>query len=154
MKKQIIPILTFLLCTVFSLTGCSDDKDDLVADPQNTRTAEIYEDSFPIGNECKIYWTPGNQLNCDYGLSIIGPLNGLGNININTLPEGKSWASQVLCMPGWGYMARHGVLNTETGEQEYTYSAFYLVQSLYNDTGVTIGAQIKYCPFTPGKGWD
>lgn len=153
MKKQIFQILFSFLLIGTMITGCSDD-DEPAADPQNTKTVQTFGEILSIGNECSIYWNPDNQFSSDYALSIIGPVSGLGNLNIHSIPEAKNWSSRGLCMPGWGYMARHGIFNTATGLQEYTYSAFYVVRNLYNEEKEIIGAEIKYCPFTPGKGWD
>ena len=149
-----------LLVMALSMVSCGGNDEKAAADneennlPEGTVTVNLTNNEYVnTGTGGLIKWvSPNDMESYSHAIDIVslGKKAGLGSIDINSIPE-NGWARKIACKPGYAYIIRYVV----PIEQSYlTYSGVYVVKNLQNTAGGIMGAEIQYCKFTPGKGWN
>ena len=156
-------IMIFAALLLFS---CKKDDDsssvsEKTKDPEGTVTVNIRHDTgdshvvySPDGGYVYLSISESNNICPYYNAMIVslGKGNNLGSININTLPT-NGWTNQSAAIVGNLYIVRYDCLIG--GNQHLHYIGLQVQSELTAVTnGGIVGYKIKYCPFTPGKGWN
>lgn len=145
MKKFALQILSLLLLCV--MQACTSDEpsdpdsgqeispDEKVPDPTGTVLLSM-RDADNGSTSLNGIYIRNENFTSGYSSGVcsfvdLGPVNGLGNVSY--IPK-EGWASQVMVVPGHGYVARvYG-----------KYYRIYVIDYAYSTMGGIIGADIKY----------
>ena len=105
------------------------------------------------------YWTSGVKSKAE--IVSAGTGSGLKSINTNKIPT-SGWNSESVAKEGNLYILRYTISwekddrskeHPESGSVEFYYGVQVVDTRVSTDGGI-IGFTVKYCPFTPGKGWN
>lgn len=97
--------------------------------------------------------------NPDCTIVSLGKANGLGNLNTNNVPA-VGWAPTIAAVKGNLYILRYSIswdCNDDSVKEHYEnayYFGLYVVDTILSTENGILGYTVKYCPFTPGKGWN
>ncbi len=87
----------------------------------------------------------------------LGNANGLGNLNTDKVPS-VGWAESMAAVKGNLYILRFSCIwiswSSDVQHNDEYYFGLYVVDSIVGTDNGILGYTVKYCPFTPGKGWN
>ncbi len=141
-------------------------------DPEGTVTVNLRIDYFPhemgaVGDDTgEIYVSRANNLVTQFDhnwgregrrhqIVYLGQGSSLGSINTNKLPE-TGWAEEAAAIVGGLYIICF-VMPIQTGfdiELPSSYYGLQVIDTIVGTDNGILGYTVKYCPFTPGKGWN
>ena len=81
----------------------------------------------------------------------LGSVHGLGSISTEKVPA-AGWSSKSAAIVGNGYILRY-TMKWNDFEANFYYGV-YVEDTIVGTDGGILGYKVKYCPFTPGKGWN
>lgn len=146
MKTRLI-MLVMMLATL-TLASCNKNA---FSDPEGTVTVNLRNDAYAttIQGSYAIKVNKANNLEPydSYGIPTIvsvGSGNSLSSININQLPS-SGWAKESAAIVGNLYIVKYS---------DTFCVGVQVVSELTGTSSNILGYTVKYCPFTPGKGWN
>lgn len=81
----------------------------------------------------------------------LGAVHGLGSISTEKEPA-AGWTFESAAVVGNGYILRYTI--KWEGYEAKHYFGVYVEDTIVGTDGGILGYKVKYCPFTPGKGWN
>lgn len=173
--KKIVFLVASAVSAILVSASCSK-MDDPVSpgktnDPQGTVTVNLRNDGIAdsalMGKlisdkwgstaNCEIYLDRANNLNplCSKAqkeIVYLGKGTSLGSINTDKLPE-TGWARKAAAMVGGLYIIHFQTCDDPTVTND-GYFGLQVVDTIVSTENGILGYTVKFCPFTPGKGWN
>ena len=125
-----------------------------------TKMGKIVKDQWDSKEDCEIFVSPANNLipYCNSGqqeIVYLGKGTSLGSINTDKLPD-TGWAKETAALVGGLYIVHFHTwwYYDSTQFDNDVYFGLQVVDTLLGTDEGILGYTVKYCPFTPGKGWD
>ena len=148
MKKFLI---FFLMLLPLALASCGDDKDEptnnTTKDPEGTVIVNVNMGDGTNAGGLWIGLGRDYNLTCNYGISIIGPVKGIGNISATaTSVQNLTWTYYAAANVGYGYIFRqyqgNETVNGVSVSYYYIY-AVYVSEEIASTSGGVMGYTLK-----------
>ena len=116
-----------------------------MTDPEGTMIMNLKNDAHyddMSWNGAQIRLLSDYNIGATGDLAYLGTGKGLRDINTDKIPQ-NGWMNYVSAQEHGLYILRY----------EQAYCGIYVQSAIVGTGSGIIGYTIKYCPFTPGKGW-